>query len=181
MNPRHRILFITMIVVIVLLASPLLVYAQAGKKAPVTVPQGTQITLKYGDDDTVAALKPAEQVAFLFVYGIWGLQGDCYDKDNGIGRLCTLPELVKGVTKDGRTIGLKVDPAADANYTYDVTIVGGDCMIRAIPRTPGLGSFGMAGTPRRFSGNLYYNPKGADLSQAQKATEYGYNGDGFKR
>jgi hypothetical protein len=116
------------------------------------------------------------------VYGIWGLEGNCFDNDMGVGRLCTLAELVKGVkAKSGKTLGLTVDPTQDTNYSYDVITIGGDCIIRAIPRDPGLGAFAMVGTARRSSGNFYYNPKGSDLMYAVQLTEYGYEGTGFRR
>jgi hypothetical protein len=170
-------------ILILLFALPIFIQAQSVNKSPVSVPAGIKnITIKYGENDTPITLKPAEKVAFLFVYGIWGLEGDCFNGDMGVGRLCSLAELVKGVkTKGGETLGLAVDPAQDTNYGYDIITIGGDCIIRAIPRSPGLGAFAMVGTVRRSIGNFYYNPKGSDLMSAITLTEYGYDGDGFRR
>jgi hypothetical protein len=158
------------------------VMAQAAPST-VSVPDGTKVgDVKYGDDESVATLKPEEQVAFLFVYALWGLEGDCLDKDMGIGRLATLGELIKGVkASTGYDIGLSVNPVKDTNYSYDIIIIGKDCLIRATPRAKGIGALAMIGSPTRMSGNFYYNPNGPDLTKAVKLTEYGYNGKGFRR
>lgn len=155
---------------------------QAGTST-VFVPGGTKVAeLKYGDQETVLTLQPAEQVAFLFVYGIWGLEQDCISADSGVGRLCTLAELVKGVkAPDGSTLGLAVNPVKDTNYFYDVILIGSDLVIRAIPRVRDLGAFAMTGSGKRFSGNLWYTPKSADLTKAVQLTQFGYDGNGFKR
>jgi hypothetical protein len=171
----------TVILALVLAVGGAALAAGAGK-SPVSVPPDTKLmTIKYGDD-TEAKLKSEEQVAFLIVYGIWNLEDACLD-ESGAGRLCTLEELARGVrTQGGGTIGLKVDPGLDTNYTYDVTIVGDSCMIRAVPRVAGLGAFGMAGSLLRGGSNFYYNPKGPDLvAGTVKLTEYGYEGNGFRR
>ena len=156
--------------------------AQAGPST-VSVPDGTKIAeLKYGDQESVLTLQPGEQVAFLFVYGIWGLEQDCISADTGLGRPCTLAELVKGVkSPGGGTLGLTVNPVKDTNYFYDVIVIGSDMVIRAIPRVRDLGAFAMMGSGKRFSGNLWYSPKSADLTKAVQLTEYGYEGNGFKR
>jgi len=180
MNTQRRR---TAVILVLLLAFPVFIQAQEANQSPISVPEGTKVaTLKYGEDEAQLTLKPAEQVAFLFVYGLWGLEGKCFDGDIGVGRVCTLDELVKGIkTKNGETLGLKIDPAQDTNYTYDIIPIGGDCVIRAIPRSPGLGAFAMVGTLRRSSGNFYYNPKGPDLMYAIRLTEYGFEGRGFRR
>jgi hypothetical protein len=148
----------------------------------VTVPEGCKVMdVKYGDDETVATLKPEEQVAFLFVYAMYGLEGDCLDKDMGIGRLATLGELVKGVKAgSGSDLGLSISPVKDTNYNYDIIIIGRDCLIRATPRVKGIGALAIIGSASR-SGNFYYNPNGPDLTKAVKLTEYGYDGKGFRR
>ncbi len=150
--------------------------------SPVSVPDGTKFEeLKYGDEE-VLTLQPGEQVAFLFVYGIWGLEQDCINADSGPGRLCTLAELVKGVkAPGGGTLGLTMNPVKDINYHYDVIIIGTDLVIRAIPRVRDLGAFAMIGSGKRLSGNLWYSPKSADLSKAVQLTQYGYGGNGFRR
>jgi hypothetical protein len=173
----------TIAILILLFALPSIIQAQGAKPSPISVPAGIKnLTVKYGENETLAQLKPAEQVAFLFLSAIWGLEESCLDKDMGIGRLCTLPELAKGVkTNGGEILGLEVDPSLDSNYTYDAILIGKDCVLRAIPRGPGLGAFARVGSPRRSSGNFYYNPKGSTLVSAEKLTEYGYEGHGFSR
>jgi len=173
----------------VLFAHP--VFSQAsGGNPPVWIPDGTTVdTIKYGVDkngqrqkDTT--LKPAEQVAFLFVYNIWELERDYAYKDSGLGRLCSLRELVKGVrTRGGQTIGLAEDPARDTNYRYSMTLIGDTYMIiMALPRSPGLAGFALVGTPDNDDRSwFYYNPKGSNLELAKKIYSINYKGDGFKR
>ncbi len=152
-------------------------------KLPVPVPDGTKVMpVKIGDSETPVDLKPAEQVAFLFVSSIWNLEQRAVDKDMGPGRLCTLGELIKGVKDPGGNVfGLKVTPAKDSNYRYDLLIVGQHAIITAAPRVKGIGSFAMVGAARGFGNTMYYNPDGPDLTRAQKVTEMGYEGDGFSR
>jgi len=180
MNLRSRLLLLGSLLVF---AGPVFCQAQPTGTAGVTVPAGTIVdVVKYGPEDTPASLKPAEQVAFLMVYAIWNLEGEVVDKDSGLGRMCTLAELVKGVkTPDGFVKGLSVDPARDRNYRYDVTLIGDTCIIRALPNDRTLAGFAATGTPGRFSSNFYINPKGPDLSRAIKITEMGYSGEGFRR
>jgi hypothetical protein len=155
----------------------------AQAKSAVVVPQGTTVSpMKFSDEQPAINLEPAEQVAFLFVNGIWGLEGRSLEKESGLERLCTLRELISGVKMPGGEIlGLSVNPVKDTNYNYDVLIIGEDCLIRALPRVKGLGSFAMLGSPRRVFGTFYYNPDGPDLTKAVKVTEMGYGGDGFVR
>ena len=121
-------------------------------------------------------------MAFLFVNGIWGLEGRALEKDTGLGRLCTLRELITGVKiAGGEVLGLSINPVKDTNYNYDIVIIGEDCLIRALPRVKGIGGFAMLGSPRRAIGTFYYSPDGADLTRAVKVTEMGYGGDGFVR
>jgi hypothetical protein len=167
------------------------VFSQASNgNSPVLVPDGTTVdTIKYGVDKNGqqrkdASLKPAEQVAFLFVYNIWELERDYAYKDSGLGRLCSLRELVKGVrTRGGQTIGLAEDPARDTNYRYSMTLIGDSYMIiMALPRSPGLAGFALVGTPDNDDTSwLYYNPKGSNLELAKKIYSINYKGDGFKR
>jgi hypothetical protein len=166
------------------LLAPVLAEAQGAVKLPVPIPDGTMVSpIKYGEQETTAELKPAEQVAFLFVNAIWGSEEKSLDKDSGLGRLCTLGELIKGMkTPGGQTIGLAVSPVRDTNYRYEIQIIGGYCVIKALPRVRGLGAFAMVGSPRGFGGNgFYYDPVGPELVQAEKVTEFGYAGDGFRR
>jgi hypothetical protein len=155
--------------------------------AQVTVPAGTKVSeIKYGDaNGTVVHFKPAEQVAFLFVYAIKDLESNnCMNTFfGGTGQPCTLSDLVKGVrNKQGQVFGLNTNPAEDTNYHYSVTIIGKDCIIKAIPRHPGLGGFAWVGSPGGMgNGDFYYNPNGADLAKAKELGEIGYSGKGFKR
>ena len=153
------------------------------RKSPVTVPDGTKVqAVKLEGNDAEVTLSQEEQVAFLFLYGIWNLESRCLDKDNGIGRLATLGELVKGVkTPGGETFGLSINPVKDTNYSYDLMLVGTDVVIRANPRARGLGGFALVGSPNRIMGNFYYNSKGGDFTKAIKLSEMGYGGDGFVR
>jgi hypothetical protein len=157
-------------------------FAQAQNKSLVSVPAGTTVMPpKYAEDQPPLDLKPEEQVAFLYVYGLWFLEQDCLDKDMGLGRLCTLGELIRGVqTPGGRVLGLSVTPVKDTNYRYEILIIGSDCVIQAVPRIKGLGGFATLGSPRMSSGSFYYSP-GGDLTQAVKLIEMGYEGNGFRR
>jgi hypothetical protein len=177
---KARQWFVCLTAGLLMTLSPL---AQAQASLPVPVPAGTTVgPLKYAEDQPPLELKPAEQVAFLFVYGLWSMEQDCLSKDSGLGRLCTLRELITGVkTRDGQVVGLSVNPVKDTNYNYEIMIIGEDCVIRAIPRTKGLVGFATLGSPMRSSGNFYYSPEGADLTRAVKLIEMGYSGDGFRR
>jgi hypothetical protein len=153
----------------------------AQRKSPVTVPDGTRVSAIKFEDESAVDLKPEEQVAFLFVSGIWNLEGRCLEPDV-LGRLATIRELVTGVkTPVGETLGLSISPVKDTNYNYDLTIIGPDCLIRANPRVAGLGGFALMGSPKRVMGDFFYNPKGGDLSAARKLGEMGYGGSGFVR
>ncbi|HUX14725.1 MAG TPA: hypothetical protein VMW87_16995 [Spirochaetia bacterium] len=165
------------------LVIPVFCQAQAAGNLPVPVPAGTTVdVLTYGPDDTSLTLKPAEQVAFLFVYAIWDLESDCASTSSGVGRICSLAELVRGVKlPDGETIGLTTDPARDRNYRYDVTIIGDQCIIRALPNDRTRAGFAAIGAPGGFSHSFFINPQGPDLIRAVKITGMGYSGKGFKR
>lgn len=178
MNARR---YRALVIAGLLLALAPLAWAQA--KSGVSVPAGTKIMpLKYDEEQPAIELKPEEQVAFLYVYGIWSLEQDCLDADMGIGRLSTLGELINGVkTPDGRVLGLSVSPVKDTNYRYEIMIIGQDCVIQAVPRVKGLGGFAMLGSPRRMIGTFYYSAAGTDMTKAVKITEMGYEGDGFRR
>lgn len=173
--------------VLVCLAAALLVTlsprAQAQTVLPVPVPAGTTVyPPKYAEDQPALDLKPAEQVAFLYVYGIWFMEQDCLDADSGVGRLCTLRELIAGVkTPDGRLIGLSVNPVKDTSYNYEIIIIGDSCLIRAVPRVKGLVGFAALGSPRLSSGGFYCSPDGADMTRAVKLIEMGFDGAGFRK
>jgi hypothetical protein len=157
--------------------------AHAQNKSQVSVPPGTTVgPLRYAEDQPALDLKPEEQVAFLYVYGLWFLEQDCLDTGSGVGRLCTLGELIKGVkTPDGRVIGLSVNPVKDTNYRYEIMIIGNDCVIQAVPRVKGLGGFATLGSPTRSSGSFYYSSSGADMTRAVRLIEMGFSGSGFRR
>jgi hypothetical protein len=151
--------------------------------SPVSVPNGTKLgELKYGEPEMVLTLQPEEQVAFLFLSAIWGLEQDCVSPDSGPGRLVTLGELIKGIkTPSGVTMSLSVNPVKDTNYSYDVILIGTDLLVRALPRVKGLGAFAMLGSGKKFTGNFWYSSKSADLTKAVQLTQYGYEGNGFRR
>jgi hypothetical protein len=172
---HYRMLLVTCL----LLALPLAAFAAP---SPVEVPDGTKISTVKLDDETSVTLKPGEQVAFLFVYGMWGLENFLGDKDMGIGRAATIDELIRGVkTESGEVLGLSLSPRKDTNYSYDIIIVGKDVVIRALSRVKDLGSFAYTGTAGRMSGNFWFNPNGQDITKAVKLSEYGYEGKGFKK
>ena len=154
--------------------------ASAQNRSPVMVPEGTTVSaIKVEDSDSALTLKPEEQVAFLFVHGIWNLEQQCLDNDMGIGRLAALGELVRGVKTPGGVIGLSTTPTKDTNYNYSLQLIGSDCVIMASPRVKGIGGFALVGSPKRMNGSFYYNPKGGDMLSPLKLTEYGYGGNGF--
>jgi hypothetical protein len=165
------------------LMSALSPVAQAQTNLPVLVPDGTTVfPPRYDEDQPALELKPAEQVAFLYVYGLWFMEQDCLDKDLGVGRLCTLRELITGVkSQSGQVIGLSVNPVKDTNYNYEIMIIGDSCVIRAIPRVKGLGGFATLGSPRLSLGSFYFSPDGADMTRAVKLIEMGFDGNGFRR
>jgi len=158
-------------------------FAHAQNKSAVSVPAGTKVMpLRYAEDQPAIDLKPEEQVAFLYVYGLWFLEQECLDADMGVGRLCTLGELINGVkTPDGRVLGLSVTPVKDTNYRYEIMIIGEDCVIQAVPRVKGLGGLAVLGSPRRSAGSFYYSSFGTDMTRAVRIIEMGYEGDGFRR
>jgi hypothetical protein len=175
-----RLWHVGLIAVLMFTLSP---HAQAQNNLPVPVPAGTTVyPPKYAEDQPALQLKPAEQVAFLYVYGLWFMEQDCLDGDSGVGRLCTLRELITGVkTPDGGVIGLSVNPVKDTNYNYEIMIIGDSCLIRATPRAKGLVGFAVLGSPRRSFGSVYYSPDGADMTRAVPLIEMGYEGSGFRK
>jgi len=170
------------VLVIAVLLVGLAPAAQAQNKSLVSVPAGTTVMPpKYAEDQPALDLKPEEQVAFLYVYGLWFLEQQCLDKDMGVGRLCTLGEMITGVkTPSGGVLGLSLTPVKDTNYRYEIQIIGEDCVIQAVPRVKGLGGFAVLGSPRRSSGNLWFSATG-DITRAVKLIEMGYEGKGFVR
>ena len=167
-----------------LLTYPILRGTAQAAPPGITVPAGTKLnTLIYSDTSgTAVQLKPAEQVAFLFVYGIQNLESNCLSTFfGGPGRLCSLDELVKGVRGKSGTIGLNTDPAQDSNYRYNVEIIGMACVITGLPQREGLGAFAYIGSPSGMHGDFYYNPDGADMTKAKMLGELGYSGKGFTR
>jgi len=180
MTTRHRRVVAILGLV---LTCPILRETVQAAAPGITVPAGTKVTtLKYSDTSgTAIQLKPAEQVAFLFVYGIQNLESNCLSTLGDPGRLCSLDELVKGVRGKSGTIGLNTDPAQDSNYRYKVEIIGMACVITGLPQREGLGAFAYIGSPNGMHGDFYYNPDGADLTKAKMVGELGYSGKGFTR
>jgi len=168
-----------------LLMFPLVCEAQAVGNSPVGVPAGTKVdVITYeGDDALRVTLKPAEQVALLFAYAAWNLEEQCADADSGLGRLCSLDELIRGVKgKGGNLIGLSESPLRDTNYRYTLERIGDTCLFVASPRVKSLGGFAILGSPGGFSNpHFYYNPNGANMADAKKLSSVGYSGQGFRR
>jgi len=54
-------------------------------------------------------------------------------------------------------------------------------VITALPQREGLGAFAYVSSPSGMNGDFYYNPNGADLTQAKVLGERGYSGKGFTR
>lgn len=142
--------------------------AWAKPTAGIAFPKGTQLQASYANNEA-PKWKPEEQVAYLLVYSIHSLEKRCHED---LGRYCTLAELVKGVPgKDGRVIGLTVDPARDVNYSYAVTDVAGDYKTTATPKKPGLGGFlDDTGT----MGGIYYDPSGPATRKSRELTGNGW-------
>ncbi len=76
----------------------------------------------------------------------------------GLGRPCSMNELLKSVRKTreeiGDLIGLARDPRTDSNYEYSIAITGADWVIAATPKRAGLGGFWSDGP------SIHFNPKG---------------------
>jgi len=158
--------------------------ARGGQGSGVSIPSDTKLDTIQDSDGKVVNLKPAEQVAFLFVYAIKDLERTCGSTFfGGPGRPCTMVELIQGLkTKTGQPIALSQNPTQDTNYRYTLTIIGKDCVVTAIPKTTGLGAFAWVGTAGgRGNGNFYYNPDGTDLTKAEALGAMGYQGKGFKQ
>ena len=79
-------------------------------------------------------LKPAEQVAVLFLTSIQQIEMNC---QNPAKKACTLDQLLAG-TPGGK---LKIDPRTDPNYTYDLAVNGVAWEAHATPKKPGLAAF----------------------------------------
>ena len=158
--------------------------AASGQTAGITLPAGTKVATLKNSEQEVVNLKPAEQVAFVFVYGIKDLESTCGSTFfGGPGRPCTMSELVSGLkTENGQIIGLSRNPANDKNYQYTLTIIGKHCIVTAVPKVAGLGAFAWIGSAGGIGGDhVYYAPGGADLTKANTFSEMGYEGSGFKR
>ncbi|HEX6836529.1 MAG TPA: hypothetical protein VF334_08140 [Polyangia bacterium] len=147
----------------------------------IAFPKGTQLQASYADN-SAPKWKPEEQVAYLLVWSIHSLEQRCHME---LDRYCTLAELVKGVPgKDKRIIGLKVDPARDANYAYEISDLAGDYKTTATPKKPGLGGLlEDTGT----MGGIYYDANGPATRKSKELTGNGWGvgpggeGGDFKR
>ena len=94
----------------------------------------TKAKVEVGTTDAPVPLKPAEQVAVLFLTSIQQIEMNCQDSAK---KACTLDQLLAG-TKGGK---LKIDPRTDPNYTYDLAINGAAWEAHATPKKPGLAAF----------------------------------------
>ncbi len=102
-----------------------------------------------------------EQRALVMVTAISYLQENACE--SGMGRPCTLDELIRSVRKTkaqkGDVIGLARDPRDDPDYKYSVFISVGPPDISAIPKREGLGGFLVD-----FAG-IHFNPKGPAMTE----------------
>lgn len=160
--------------------------AAAAQTSPATacsisVPAGTTIEIQYLQG-AGPQLNPCEQVAFLFVYTIYDLEHQyCLGHLN---RVCSLDELISGVSILGSTYGLSVNPHQDTNYAYSFVVSGNNYQIAAVPQRPGLGGFlckGGTGFMANFPGDFYYNSQGTATTASRELGTVGFSGNGFLR
>jgi len=155
--------------------------AAAASSCPISIPSGTQIQVQYWHGSG-PQLNPCEQVAFLFAYTIYVLEHDhCLGQLN---RVCSLDELIHGVSIQGQTYGLSVNPRQDPNYTYSFVVSGQNYQIAALPQRSGLGGFlcqGGTGVMANFPGHFYYNSQGAATTASRELGSVGFSGFGFMR
>ncbi len=101
-------------------------------------------------------LKPKEEEAYKIIFAILLMEG--FECAPGLGRACTLDELIDGVTaKSGKKIGgtAERDIRKDPDYEYRLKVTSANELeVSAAPRRPGLGGLLSTG------GNTYYNPNG---------------------
>jgi hypothetical protein len=141
--------------------------AKPAANGGIVFPKGTQIQAAYSGDAYIK-LKPEEQVAYLMMWSIHQLENRCHDE---LDRFCKLDELVRGVPgKHKRIIGLKVDPARDANYRYSVDVTS-DYKTSVEPRHAGIGGFL---DDQGSMGGIYFNPDGAATRQSKELQSNGW-------
>ncbi len=155
--------------------------AAAASTCPIAVPAGTKIEVQYLQG-AGPQLNACEQAAFLFVYTIYDLEHD--DCLGHLNRVCSLDELISGVSILGSTDGLSVNPHQDPNYTYTFAVSGSNYQVTAVPQRPGLGGFlcqGGTGFMANFPGHFYYNSQGAATTASKQLGTVGFSGNGFLR
>jgi hypothetical protein len=150
----------------------------AASSAPITIPAGTKIEAKYMQG-VGPTLKPEEQVAILFVDTIDDLEHNYCERK--LNRLCSLDELITGVSAGGSVFGLSQNPHQDPNYHYTLTISGGNYQIAAVPQRAGLGGFLCQGTGAFDNSNFYYNSQGIATTASRELGSVGFEGWGFLR
>lgn len=140
-------------------------------------PISTVATITVADADGGAiALNSAEKVAFMFMNAIEFMEGDC---NLHLSRLCSLPELVSGVSSPDGDIGrLKYDPARDANYSYTITFAGMGWTASATPRRGGLGGFFLDGRHGMIA-DTYYQANGVATESSTKLGNISVTGELF--
>jgi hypothetical protein len=154
--------------------------------AKLAAPRGTKVELEDGAGKAVA-LKPEEQVAFLFAHDVKTIEAEVCHKN--LKRLCSLEEALKG-GKDwtGEALAFTQDPRQDPDYEYLVTSPDGPIEkakilhVAAKPRRAGLGGFLFVSRSGSYGAmKLFFNPAGAATQGDQEISAYGFQGDSFLR
>jgi hypothetical protein len=117
---------------------------------PSSAPPSTPALAPSRSASPALRFRPEEKAAVCLLLTINSAQFACAF---GMGKFCTLDELVKGIGPEKTQVFAK-DPRADPNYEHRITIGKETYSWSAIPRKPGLTGFFYNG--RR----TYYNPDG---------------------
>ncbi len=141
------------------------------------LPEGTTVNAESNGGKPVP-LKPAEELALLFVQDLMMMQRDACN--SSLKRPCPIEEMLKGVKNwAGDVVSFKRDPRKETDYRYSVRIAGEAYEIEATPLKPGLGGFLYVRGGRYGIGDLFYNANGPATTSHQKVDSYGFSGDDF--
>jgi hypothetical protein len=151
--------------------------ASTGQDDPASGPIATVANIKVADGNgSVIALNSAEKVALMFMDAIEFMEGDC---KLHLSRLCSLPELVSGVSSPDGSIGrLKYDPARDVNYSYTIAFAGSGWTASATPRRGGLAGFYVDGRHGMIA-DTYYQADGVATEGSSKLGDIAIDGELF--